>query len=213
MLSRIQRLWFFAPLLLTAGPGFVNNCKPCIVRPGPKLPAYRLFFDLADDEGGRVVRSINVNRGWEQEPIQTLAVRDMMPDNGGKFFFDAVDLDFDGYLDLMLITAQGTANASADYWLFKPKSGIFAYAGNYPVFKVDRLRRVLSTYERGGLGGMLFTKSEYRVENGKVRLDRTESQESTGEAGVFRRIVKEREGAKMKTVKSELLRGEAARPQ
>jgi hypothetical protein len=123
-----------------------------------------------------------------------------------QFFFGGADINFDGLLDLMLITRKGVANAYAMYWLFDPKTGMFTELGTYPVFRIDTQKRRLSTYERGGSGGLIHESKEYAFLDGKLTLMREEKQEATQEPGVFRNIVRERVRGTMKTVKTETVR-------
>ena len=42
-----------------------------------------------------------------------------------SFFFGGQDINFDGWLDLLLMTKQGSANTKAEYWLYNPKADRF----------------------------------------------------------------------------------------
>jgi hypothetical protein len=151
------------------------------------------------------VEAIAVAR--DSKPIQRLPVAGMEPiGNEEQFFFGGVDLNFDGLLDLMLITRKGAANAYAEYWLFDSKTGMFTALGTYPVFRVDVQKHRLSTYERGGAGGLIHESKEYAFLDGKLALLRDEKQEATQQRGVFRKVVRERVGGVMKITKSETVR-------
>jgi hypothetical protein len=117
-----------------------------------------------------------------------------------------VDINFDGFLDLMLVTRRGIANAYATYWLFDPKTGRFEELGTYPVFRVYAQKRLLSTYERGGSAGLIRESRDYALVNGRLTLMREEKQEATSRAGVFRKVIRERVGNIMKVVKTETVR-------
>ena len=91
LLRMLMRMSLVVPILL-ADPGFVDSCKPCRLTPGPKLPVYLFQFDVATDEDGRSVKAIEVHRGYEREPLQTLAVKNMAPTND-RFYFGGEDID------------------------------------------------------------------------------------------------------------------------
>jgi hypothetical protein len=122
------------------------------------------------------------------------------------FFFSGVDINFDGLLDLMLITRRGVANAYAAYWLFDPKTNMFTAIGTYPIFRVDTQKRRLVTYERGGSAGLTHESREYAFLDGQLTLMREEKQEATNQLGVFRRVIRERVGGVMKVIKTETVR-------
>jgi hypothetical protein len=148
---------------------------------------------------GRIVEAIDVSK--DSKPLQRLRVVGMEPvGNDEQFFFGGIDINFDGLADLMLMTQRGVANAYADYWLFEPKTGMFVSLGKYPVFRIDSQRHRLSTFERNGSGGLLYEAKEFTFVDGKLVLMRDEEQTATGQAGIFRKVVRERQGAIMKTI-------------
>ena len=156
---------------------------------------------------GRVITSIEVTTQPGSKPIQRLPVMGMEPvGKEEQFFFGGADINFDGLLDLMLITRKGVANAYAEYWLFDPKSGTFTALGAYPVFRVDIQKQRLSTYERGGSAGLIHESKEYAFVDGKLTLTRDEKQEATENPSVFRLVIQERVGGVMKTVKTGTVR-------
>jgi hypothetical protein len=169
------------------------------------LPPYSFTFDLAKTGVQRAVQAIDVGR--DSQPVQRLPVSGMTPiGENEEFFFGGVDVNFDGLLDLMLITRRGVANSYAAYWLFNPKSGTYTSLGTYPVFRVDAQKRHLLTYERGGWGGLIYEAREYEFLKGKLTLMRDEKQDATSQPGVFRKVVRERAGGILKIVKTETVR-------
>jgi hypothetical protein len=123
-----------------------------------------------------------------------------------QFFFGGVDINFDGLLDLMLITRRGVANAYAEYWLFDAKTGMFTALGTYPVFRIDSQKGRLSTYERGGSAGMIHESKEYAFLDGKLTLMRDEKQEATKQPGIFRQVIRERVNGVMKITTAKTIR-------
>ena len=181
----------------------VRDCRPCIFSPGGKFPAYTLTFGLKMAGADRSVQTIEVVN-QDSKATQTLTVSEM--DTVGPeedFFFGGVDINFDGVLDLMLITRRGTANAHADYWIFDGASGTFKLLGSFPVFSADAARKRLKTYERGGYGGMIYESKEYAFVAGKLTVMRIEKQEAARHPGMFRRVVQQRVNGVMKTVSTQ----------
>jgi hypothetical protein len=196
----VSLMWGQSP-----GPSNVGECRPCSFSPGGSLPAYSFTFDLKTVPEGRAVVAIAVDR--DSKPVQRLPVAGMEPIGAEEqFFFGGVDLNFDGLLDLMLITRKGVANAYAEYWLFDSKTAMFTALGTYPVFRVDVQNRRLTTYERGGSAGLIYEAKEYAFLEGKLTLVRDEKQNATQQRGVFRKVVRERIGGVMKATKSETVR-------
>jgi hypothetical protein len=192
---------------LNAAPGEVNDCRPCTFTPGPNLPAYRFEFQLKSSAEGRSVESISVTRAGPASPVQNLPVGNFSPlAEDQPFFFGGEDINGDGYLDLLLITRRGAANAYADYWLFQPAAGTYAYLGNYPVFRIDAPRHRLLTYERGGMGGMIFESREYAFQGSRIVLMQSVKQEATPRPGVFRKVTRERVGGILKIVRAQTVK-------
>src|ERR1035437_7077493 len=187
------------------GPSNVGDCRPCSFSPGERFPAYSFTFDLKTVPEGRTVEAIGVAR--DSKPVQRLPVAGMAPvGKEEQFFFGGVDINFDGLLDLMLITRKGVANAYAQYWLFDPKTTMFTLLGTYPVFRVDAGERRLGSYERGGSGGLIHESKEYAFLDGKLVLMLDEMQTATPQPGIFRKVVRERIGGVMKTTGTETVR-------
>jgi hypothetical protein len=183
-------------------PDFVADCRPCRFQIGAGLRPVGFTFEIDSGADGRVVRVIEAQPDGGIQP-QRLEVHDMTPEPpGGKFFFGAIDLNRDGFLDLLIATRRGIANTYADYWRFVPASNRFAYLGNYPIFSMDTTSHRLTTYERGGLGGRVYQAREWDFEGDSLVVLREEVQEATGIPGQFRRIVRKREadGAGLKEV-------------
>lgn len=168
---------------------------------------YQFRFHIKIDAQGRAVESIDVTRAGESNLYQQLSVKDMTPvPDAQPFFFGGVDLNADRFLDLMLITSRGVANAYADYWLFQPTTGKYTYLGNYPVFRIDPVNHRLLTYERGGMGGMIFESREYEFRAGKLILTKSEKQDATGRPGMFRKVTRRRINGVLKIVRTDTVK-------
>ena len=187
----------------SGGPSEVHDCQPCSFSPGDGFPKYSFTFDLKAVGDDRSVEAIEV-AGDGATPTYRLPVSGMHPvGKDESFFFGGQDINFDGLLDLMLITQRGGANATAAYWLFDPKTKMFEWLGAYPVFTVDTEKRRLKTYIRGGSAGLIYEAREYSFLDQKLTLMREEKEQATAQADVFRKVIRERVGGVMKVVKTE----------
>ncbi len=200
-------LLLLAAVSLAQVPGNVQDCQPCTFRPGANLPPYHFSFDVKTGEYGRTVEAVRVSTGRDTAPLERLPVKSMAPiPSGEPFFFGGVDLNLDGFLDLMLITDRGVANAYAEYWLFDPSVGKYAYLGKYPVFRLDPRSHRLLTYERGGMAGLIFESREYEFSGRKLLVVKSEKQDATAKPGVFRKVIRERVKGQMKTARTETVK-------
>jgi len=142
-------------------PDFVADCRPCRFQIGAGLRPVGFTFEIDSGAEGRVVRAIEAQPDGGIQ-AQRLEVHDMTPEAPGEqFFFGAVDLNRDGFLDVMIATSRGIANTYVDYWRFVPDSNRFSYLGKYPIFSMDTASHRLTTYERGGEGGREYLTREW----------------------------------------------------
>jgi hypothetical protein len=200
-------LLLLARAALCQAPADVKDCRPCTFSPGPGLPPYHFVFNVKSNAEGRGIDEIRVLRESETEPRQRLPVKDMTPiSEQESFFFGGLDLNMDGFLDLMLITDRGVANAYADYWLFDSASGNYVYLGKYPVFRIDSKRHRLLTYERGGSAGLIYESREYEFQGNKLILVKSEKQDAAGRRGAYRKVARERVNGVMKITRAETVK-------
>ncbi len=192
----------------------VTDCQPCKFQPSARLPPYSFRFEIkSDPTAGRTITAIEVTRQGDTKPLQRLPVAGAMPVfEGESFFFGGQDINFDGNADLMLIIERGVANATALYWLFDAHSGLYSALGAFPVLRPEPGTHKLSAFRRNGEGGLLYEKREYSFEGSKLVLVRSETQQSTGTRGVYRRVLKERVNGQLKMIRSQTLQGKAAMP-
>jgi hypothetical protein len=190
-----------------------TNCDPCRFTVGPEFGAIVVRFRLRDaGSGGKAVEALEIESERTPGAKQSLPVRDMDPvREGDKYFIEARDINFDGLSDLMLITRKGVANAYADYWVFDSTSARFNYVGNFPILKVDAGKRLLSSYERGGQGGMLYEAKRYRFDQGKLVVVEAEQQEATERHGVFRKTLYKLKDGKLQVVRRENVKAPPAK--
>ena len=196
----------------TAAPPAENlslpSCDPCKFKIAQALAPYSVRFILKNVQNDRrVIEALQVFRddapGW----TQSLPVHDMTPvRQNDEFFIATADINFDGYNDLLLATSRGVANTYADYWLFVPSTAEFSSLGNYPIFTVNSDKRLLSTYERGGDGGMIYQANQYRFVDGELTLIESEKQERTDREGIYRKSLFQLKDGKLQIVKRELIK-------
>jgi hypothetical protein len=97
-----------------AGPEYVKRCDPCSIVLSEGSPPVDFRFEVETAPQGRVVKSIVFERGGHT--VQKLAVPSMTPlARDESFFFGGQDINFDGWLDLLLMTEQESTNAKAEY--------------------------------------------------------------------------------------------------
>ena len=192
----------------------VTDCQPCKLQPSARLPPYLFRFEIkSDPTAGRIITAINVTREGDTKPFQHLPVAGAMPVfEGESFFFGGQDINFDGNADLMLIIERGVANSTALYWIFDEHSGLYSALGSFPVLRPEPSTHKLSAFRRNGEGGLLYEKLEYSFEGSRLLLVRSETQQSTGTRGVYRRVLKERVNGQLKMIRSQMLQGKAAMP-
>ena len=183
-----MKLAAIALFVVSARASEVSDCRPCVFQLSPNGPKLSFTFELKRDGDERTVTAIQVQGG------QRLEVTAEMMGVGAdeKFFFGGFDLDFDGVLDLMLITQRGVANASAQYWHYNPRTGQFRSLGEYPVFTADTARKRLKTHVRGGWAGLEFEDGEYVLQGGKLVLMRQVTQSPASVPDVYLRVTRER---------------------
>ncbi|MEW6381868.1 MAG: hypothetical protein AB1611_20015 [bacterium] len=184
------------------------SCDPCRFKIAQRLDPFAVRFklkNLPDDR--RVVESLQVSRDDKPGWTQVLAVHDMTPvGKNDEVFIGTADINFDGYNDLLFATSLGTANTYADYWLYVPSKQEFDYLGNYPVFTVDSGKHRLSTYERGGHGGMIYQANHYNFVNGVLKLVESEKQVATDQEGVYQKSIFQLKNGKLSLIKKETIK-------
>jgi hypothetical protein len=119
------------------------------------------FVMLHETQPG-VVDSIVIMAG--EHPVQTLrpsAENHVLPDAGVERL-SAIDLDFDGYGDLALLSTLAMANSRTEYWRFDPSTRRFVSAGEFETLQPDSAKRELVHFNRGGHGGRMWTAARWR---------------------------------------------------
>jgi hypothetical protein len=111
------------------------EAKPLLVEIAPGLPPYRLQFipdkgaaasDAGNSEKVRHVGRIVISRRGSAAAIQTIELESHLPAPDVMKWFDAKDINFDGYLDLAVPLDSGAKWMSFTYWCFDKSKGRFA---------------------------------------------------------------------------------------
>lgn len=109
--------------------------KPLLLEIAPGLPPYRLQFipdksaaasDAGNSEKVRHVGRIVISRRGSAAAIQTIELESHLPAPDVMKWFDARDINFDGYLDLAVPFDSGAKWMSFTYWCFDKSKGRFA---------------------------------------------------------------------------------------
>lgn len=172
----------------------------CTLRRG--LPPVRVV--LVGDSLWGIARAVEVYARRESaRPAQVLEMEALdRPPRGGEFF-QGVDLNRDGWMDLKVMIWQGaTGNVGFDVFMYDPARRRFARSavlsgesGVYPV----RGRPCVETHWDFGNAGRNYSLAEYCWSRGTWFLVRTEVQEFVGRPGVeprlYERTVEERRGS------------------
>ena len=186
--------------------GYVSDCQPCQFMIGENLPQYQFFFVLESSDDGRVVDEIVVKHVRGVDTLQRLIIDAMhMVPPDGEFFFEAKDINFDGDNDLSLIVEHGVANSYAKYWLFDRDTQRFNYLDEFPLLTVDRSTKTLSSYERGGHGGMIFEWKKYQVSNGGLQIISQETQDWVEEKQAYLNTVRVLKGGRLSVVEEKVV--------
>jgi hypothetical protein len=152
----------------------------CTLRVNPALPPYSFRFIINEDtsEVGAVqsVSSIQIRLNNKPQVLQVLrGFKTYHPFSVGDF--EAKDVNFDGYLDILLMYDRGAASTDSHVWLFDPSTGKFRY---------DKQLSEISNLEPDPLTKTIesnvgFSAGEgdvelYRFEEGKIaRISRIET--------------------------------------
>ena len=111
------------------------EAKPLLVEIAPGLQPYRLQFipdksaaggDAGNSEKVRHVGRIVISRRGSAAVIQTIELESHLPPADVMKWFDAKDINFDGYLDLAVPFDSGAKWMSFTYWCFDKSKGRFA---------------------------------------------------------------------------------------
>lgn len=173
---------------------------------------FKVIPDPEQDDEARTaevnVREIEVFRGDSHQVSQRLRGCDfshMQAPSEALDWFQAEDFNFDGYLDIYLITSWGaTGNHDGCIWLYNPSTRQFEYNEDFSKIspaQVDPATKTLLEFEHGGMAGMVFEAEKYKVEDNRPILVWSESQDWDSGKKQLHCTVQQRRGIKMETVR------------
>jgi hypothetical protein len=177
------------------------------VRIHPTLPPHG--FALHESQPG-VVDSIVVTAGGAR--VQTLRTADnLLPPEAAAEVerLSTLDLDWDGYADLALLSEVAMANSRSQYWRFDPATRRFTEAGEFETLVPDSAAREHTTFNRGGHGGRLWTAARWRWAENRLVPVVEEEQESVDADRRYVHVVRRRRGDRMEVVRADTLEGDA----
>ena len=177
-----------------------------MIRIHPTLPPHAVT--LHHGEPG-VVDSIVVS--VDGTAVQTLRPgENQVPPDAQAERLSTIDLDFDGYADLALLSTLAMANSSSQYWRFDPSTRRFVHAGEFETLTPDSATRELTHFNRGGHGGRLWTAARWRWVDTALVAVVHEEQDALGDDRYVHIIRHARDG-KMVEARRDTLEGEALR--
>lgn len=149
-----------------------DSVYSCTVLIHANLPKYdfRLYLvSQANELGERyTVSRIEIKLAGESRIVQTLRGRSTTR-SFSPGMFKTIDLNFDGYLDLILEYDWPSGGTLACVWLFDPKSGRFKYneelSEMFDLVPDTSQKTITTTWEKGACCGTVET---YRFERGKL---------------------------------------------
>lgn len=125
--KKILRAEDFSDLGLPRGSGLED--VEFVVEINPKLSPYVLHLipnsDTQWSGEPRLVGKIEISRIGSPRLLQTIDVNVVADVSWFTRTFCAKDINFDGYLDIMVVSDHGAKWGSYHQWLFDPESGLF----------------------------------------------------------------------------------------
>ena len=135
----------------------------------PTLPPYVFRLTWRDPEHVQIA----VSRHGQAKVLQRLEAEVA---EAGDRFLHPVDVNFDGYLDIALLTGHGRTADVYRYWRFDPKTGVFIHLPELEELcdvTIDAGAQEIDSYCYGGNAGATFTRDTFKWRHGQ--LVRTES--------------------------------------
>jgi hypothetical protein len=172
-----------------------------VIRIHPTLPPHA--FALHQAQPG-VVDSIVVSVDGRR--VQTLRPREnqVLPEAQAERL-STIDLDFDGYADLALLSYVAMANSRSEYWRFDPASHRFVPAGEFETLTPDSATRELTHFNRGGHGGRMWTAARWRWADTALVVVAEEEQDALEAGERYVHIRRQPRGGKMVEVRRDTL--------
>jgi hypothetical protein len=146
----------------------------------PDLPEFTFKVipepQAADEYGNphTTAREVQVFRGDSKQPVQSLEdceLSEMEAPRSGSEWFRVVDMNFDGYKDIYMLTSWGaTGNESGCVWLYDPESRRFEFSKDFSElgrFTLDSATNTIVTHDNGGRVGTIFRAARYVIQGNR----------------------------------------------
>jgi TonB family protein len=195
---------------LSCGETFTATVSPQL----PKFTFKVIPQPTPPDQFGNpqtVPSDIEVFRGDSTQPIQHLTGCDLSgaePPREGADWFRTVDMNFDGYSDVFLLTNWGvTGNQFGCVWLYDPASGLFRYSEDFSMlgrYTLEPETKTIFTSGVGGMAGAVHSQRRYRVTGNRLTLIWSEEQNWDLGSKRMHCVVQELRGTKMETIRDEV---------
>jgi hypothetical protein len=116
----------------------------------------------------------------------------------GFDWFRAVDMNFDGYIDIYMLTSWGaTGNQSGCIWLYDLKSSRFEFSKDFSEldrFTLDPATKTITTHSNGGRVGTIFRAAKYVIEDDRPVPIITVAQDWNFQNSEYHCVVQQRRG-------------------
>lgn len=118
-------------------------------------------------------RTIQISKAGESAPYQIIAA-DVGEHRSYEEDLRAIDVNFDGYKDLVLLDWYGaTGNKGYSFYTFDRLSTSFIFntdLGGLENPQFDDTNKRIRTHSVGGMAGNIYRNETYKYENGKLKL-------------------------------------------
>jgi len=180
----------------------VSECAPCRFVPEPN-GAFDITFRLgAAQSVERLEIKGSVGAPSQGGVAQTFEVEDAWSPTG-EFLLQAIDINFDGVLDLAFGPILGTPNLELQYWIVGAGTAPWTNVGRLSNLKVRADTRELETSEKGGHAGLLFKNDVYRWTGGRLEHVRAVEQTEGTKSGQYRKTTRAFQDGKVVSESSE----------
>ncbi|MFA6715518.1 MAG: hypothetical protein WCS27_09080 [Victivallaceae bacterium] len=148
------------------------------------------IFKLYGNKKSNHIEKIEIIIKGEASPFQSIYTISQSPYKDAKYF-EAVDMNFDGYKDIKLLDWWGaTGNKGYRCWLYSPEKKRFYI--NTDLWKLcspqfDYKKKKIYEYSNGGHTGMIYSASTWTLIGGKLICVGSESQEYVKEKNHYLR--------------------------
>jgi hypothetical protein len=182
---------------------------------------YHAYGDVVFSYNGTTVFTL-ANAMKEGVDVGTPRVQLFMSEGDGPFLnqqaIEFVDINYDGYSDLKVLSLMGAYNASYDYYVYDPTKKTFIptpILSDVVNASEDGVKKTVSSFSKGRGIGDLYIAKVYQFLDGKYLFVREESQDfATADCDevettcTYRHVIRELRKGVMVIIKDEILKME-----